>query len=71
MKPDRDMRNMKPNFLRCEYLANPLGIDVRNPRLSWILESEARNQRQTAYQILIASSEDLLQNNEGDLLIPL
>ena len=67
MKPDRDMRNMKPNFLRCEYLANPLGIDVRNPRLSWILESEARNQRQTAYQILIASSEDLLQNNEGDL----
>jgi alpha-L-rhamnosidase len=22
--------------LRCEYLENPLGIDVLNPRLSWI-----------------------------------
>ena len=25
--------------LRCEYLANPLGLDAANPRLSWILTS--------------------------------
>jgi alpha-L-rhamnosidase len=25
--------------LRCEYRVNPLGIDVVEPRLSWILES--------------------------------
>jgi len=24
--------------LRCEYLTNPLGIDVAQPRLSWVLE---------------------------------
>ena len=23
--------------LRCEYLSNPLGIDVEKPRLSWTL----------------------------------
>ena len=23
--------------LRCEYLSNPLGIDVEKPRLSWII----------------------------------
>ena len=23
--------------LRCEYLSDPLGIDVRKPRLSWML----------------------------------
>ena len=26
-----------PDDLRCEYLINPLGIDVGNPRLSWNL----------------------------------
>ena len=42
--------------LRCEYLTNPLGIDARQPRLSWILTSDERGERQTAYQVLVASS---------------
>jgi adenosylmethionine-8-amino-7-oxononanoate aminotransferase len=29
-----------PDDLRCEYLINPLGIDVGNPRLSWKLPVE-------------------------------
>jgi len=53
--------------LTCEYLANPMGIDVTNPRLSWILESSQRGQRQTAYQVLVASSEDNLKHNKSDL----
>ena len=53
--------------LRCEYLQNPLGIEVTNPRLSWILKSEVRGQKQTAYQVLVASSESLLKQNHGDL----
>ena len=36
--------------LRCEYLADPLGIDVEKPRLSWVVESAKRGERQTAYQ---------------------
>ena len=43
--------------LRCEYLENPLGIDVSQPRLSWIVESKQRGQRQVAYQVLVASTE--------------
>ena len=31
---------LKVKNLRCEYLKNPLGIDVANPRLTWSLESE-------------------------------
>ena len=50
--------------LRCEYTVNPLGIDVPHPRLSWILQTECRNQRQTAYQILAATSQDLLEAND-------
>jgi alpha-L-rhamnosidase len=55
------------NKLRCEYRVNPLGIDVVEPRLSWILESDQRGQMQTAYQILVAGSEDETNNNKGDL----
>src|SRR5271163_2842329 len=53
--------------LRCEYLENPLGIDVRQPRLNWILDSGERGQKQTAYQILVASRADELKNDRGDL----
>ncbi|MFX0087763.1 MAG: glycoside hydrolase family 78 protein, partial [Candidatus Hodarchaeota archaeon] len=55
------------NNLRCEYLINPLGIDVKTPRLSWIIESDKRDQYQTAYQILVSSNKDDLKNNKGDL----
>ncbi len=40
--------------LTCEYRTNPLGIDVRQPRLSWQLASERRGAIQTAYQIRAA-----------------
>ena len=53
--------------LRCEYLENPLGIDVSQPRLSWIVESKQRGQRQVAYQVLVASTEAGLNSDKGDL----
>jgi hypothetical protein len=53
--------------LRCEYLANPLGIDVERPRLSWCLASGAREHAQNAYQVLVASSPENLQKDDGDL----
>jgi alpha-L-rhamnosidase len=53
--------------LRCEYQQNPLCIDAEYPRLSWTLSSPERNKRQTAYQILVASSVELLAADKGDL----
>lgn len=53
--------------LRCEYRANPLGIDAPNPRLSWIIESNRRGFKQTAYQLLVAGNTENLEKNEGDL----
>lgn len=52
--------------LRCEYLHDPLGIDVRQPRLSWQLASPRRAQRQTAYRVLVASSPEKLAADLGD-----
>jgi len=53
--------------LKCESKVNPLGIDARNPHLSWNLSSDQRNQEQKAYQILVASNKDLISRGEGDL----
>ncbi len=53
--------------LRCEMLINPQGIDVTQPRLSWQINSSARNVKQTAYEVLVASSLTKLAANQGDL----
>jgi len=53
--------------LRCEYRINPTGVDVTEPRLSWILSSDERGQNQTAYQVLVAGSAEQLSRNEGNL----
>ena len=53
--------------LRCEYQNNPLGVDVAKPRLSWIVQSDERGQKQTAYQVLVASTPEALARDQGDL----
>ncbi len=57
---------VKVSELYCEYSRNPLGIDVVQPRFSWILESGRRGQMQSAYRILVASSEGRLRSNRAD-----
>jgi len=58
--------NIKAVKPKCEYRIDPLGIDVKKPRLSWILESNVRNQRQTAYHLIVASTKENLQKDYGD-----
>ncbi|HYO10634.1 MAG TPA: alpha-L-rhamnosidase N-terminal domain-containing protein, partial [Tepidisphaeraceae bacterium] len=58
---------LKAENLRCEFRVDPLGIDVPRPRLSWNLTSPRRAQRQTAYQVLVASSAGPLARGAGDL----
>ncbi len=55
-----------PFDLQCEYAVDPVGIDARKPRFNWLLRAEARGQDQSAYQILIASSEANLLAGDGD-----
>jgi len=53
--------------LRCEYLSNPMGIDVEKPRFSWVLHHTERAEMQTAYQILVAGSAEDLGRDAGDI----
>ncbi|MBU1822905.1 MAG: family 78 glycoside hydrolase catalytic domain, partial [Bacteroidetes bacterium] len=53
--------------LTTEYKINPMGLDVRAPRLSWKILSDETNQVQTAYQILVASRPELLTPQKADV----
>ena len=48
---------MRAVRLKCEYLANPLGLDIENPRLMWNCEGGTR---QTAYRIEARCDGELL-----------
>jgi len=60
-------KGLRVGSLTCELLANPEGIAELQPRLAWISESGERGQRQTAYRVLVASSEATLKKDTGDL----
>jgi len=52
-------KGLLPVKLTCEYLDNPSVVDVQSPRLSWInmAQEGERGQKQTAWQIRVASSK--------------
>jgi alpha-L-rhamnosidase len=59
---------LRPTALRCEWLVDPLGIDVRAPRFSWEVASEPadlRDKLQTAYQVLVADAPEALELERG------
>ena len=62
--------SIAPVQLTCEYLTNPSGLDVEQPRFSWKLQATsetAHGQRQTAYRILVAGSQQQLDSHRGDM----
>lgn len=68
--PTTVLAALVPDNLRCEQRANPLGIDAREPRLSWGFadpDRAARGLRQSACQILVATKAPLLQPGKADL----
>lgn len=63
------MRTLRPVDLRCEWMTDPRVVDAATVRLGWINETSLRvkDVRQTAYQVLVASSEKLLEEGKADL----
>lgn len=49
---------MRVYALRCESMCNPLGITVRNPRLSWRMEAKERNVIQTKYRVIVTETQN-------------
>ncbi len=51
--------------LRVDYLVEPLGTEVRRPRLSWRLESDGRGVMQQSYRIRAAASPEALAASDA------
>jgi alpha-L-rhamnosidase len=63
------LSGMMPERLRCEYREDPAGIGEALPRLGWSLAAAGpldRNLTQSAYQILVASTPEALDQAVGD-----
>ena len=56
--------------LRCEYLTDPDGLDIRRPRLSWTLTALRPGDRglsQSRYRVLAANTPERLAADDPDL----
>jgi len=53
--------------LTCEFMVNPIGIDVDKPRLSWVIGSQFKNVEQTSYKIRVFK-HNFLNNKELEVL---
>ena len=58
---------IRPGHLLCNMIKNPIGIEPSTPLLSWQLESQQINQMQKAYLIIVSSSIENLNANQGDI----
>ncbi len=61
---------VRPAGLKCEYRTNPTGIDETEPRLTWTLAANnpaARDLKQTAYRVVVATTMEQAGALQGDL----
>ena len=59
-----------PVKLQADAATDPLGVEAEHPTLRWQLAALAPDDRgvaETAYQILVASSEEEIRNHHGDV----
>ena len=58
-------QQLKVEDLTCEYIKNPIGIDIKNPLLGWKISSSERGQFQSAYEIVVATDKNSLETGKG------
>lgn len=60
---------LAPSGLLCDLLSNPVlsPLSDAKPEFSWIVNSTRKNVKQAAYQLIVASSQALLDTDKGDL----
>ncbi|RRA48093.1 alpha-L-rhamnosidase [Acidipila sp. EB88] len=57
----------QPVHLTVNGLKDPLGIDTAQPALSWQSDATARNWKQAAYEVLVASTPEKLRAGQADV----
>jgi alpha-L-rhamnosidase len=60
-------RKIYVSDLKCEYLVNPPGIDIPQPRFSWYISGNRRGTYQSAYRILVSDKKKTLSDGSGNI----
>jgi alpha-L-rhamnosidase len=58
---------VKPENLKCNYRSNPLGTDIQTPQFSWQVNDTSKQSMQKAYQVLVSTTREKLENDSGDI----
>lgn len=56
-----------PENLKVNLLNEAYGIPTENPSFSWTFKGSGKNEKQTAYEIIVSSSSDKAALNDGDV----
>lgn len=56
-----------PDFLTCEHLINPIGVDADEPRFAWKISGNGASFKQTAYEITVGEDIGSLYQDRGHL----
>ena len=61
--------DIRPQDLRLEWRAGPIGVETRRPRLTWTLAADPRLRgvKQSACQVILASSKDAVTAGHGNI----
>lgn len=57
----------RPAHLQCEYLSNPLGVDVQQPRLTWNLSACSAGTHQKSYSIVVGTDSVSVLGGRGSV----
>ena len=57
----------QPTNLRCEFMANPIGIDVTTLQFNWELVIAEKESLAAGYRLMVATSPELLIKQMPDL----
>lgn len=59
---------LKVENIMVDYAVDPMGIDNKTPAFFWSLsDPSVRGQKQTAYRIVVSTTEEKAQNGQGDV----
>lgn len=58
---------LQPAKLTVEYLENPLGIDIKSPRFSWMFTASQPNQHQSAYELIVSDNLNDIKQGKGTI----
>jgi len=59
-------QTLKVGGLNCEYKTNPVGIEAKSPKLSWVVQSDGNGVMQMAYHVIVADNIADINKNVGN-----